>query len=153
MWGERQRNACLHTRCTYVSACWAFGCFYLAEWMLYNVDYFKVESFSLFKSMLCSEQANARALRGHLLSLLMLLHYSSFVLSAVFTLRSLRFLFLNPSLLLFPFCPETVTVLVFALYNNLDHVLTTQGIFAFHLCASSSSTKPLQIKHVGVVRF
>lgn len=68
----------------------------LPDRKLSNVDYFEVESFDLFKSTLCSEQANAGVLWGQPLSLLMLLLYSSFVLSALSVLLSLSSLFLCP---------------------------------------------------------
>lgn len=102
-----------------------------------NVDYFEVESFDLLKSLLCSVQANARVLQGQLLSLSMLLLHSSFVLSALSLLFSLSSPFLCLLTSLSPSHPAAATALFFALYNDLDHVLTTQGTIRFCFYADS----------------
>ncbi len=118
----------------------------LADRKLSNVDYFEVESFDLFKSMLCSEQANARVVWGQLLSLLMLLLYSPFVLSALSLLLSLSTLFLCLVTPLSPSPPAAATVLVFDLYNDPDYVMTIQGTIRFRVYASSSSTQPSAVR-------
>lgn len=80
---QRSVRAQIMSICVYC-AFW-LACTNLADRKLSNVDYFRGESSDLSKSMLCSEQANARVLWGQLLSLLMLLHYSPlFILSAFF---------------------------------------------------------------------
>lgn len=105
-----------------------------ADRKLSEVDYFKVESFDLFKSTLCSEQANAMVLRGQLLSLNAIALFFPFVL--LFSLLSLSL-----SLPSFPTHPAAVTVLVFDPFYDLHRALTTQGTSDFYL-HRYSSTQP-----------